>query len=105
MNTADMKRTVSKPMVAGLGMLILGLLIGVAAERFSQKNPVPTPNAQATGAAPGSSGIAAQKQKVPDPFDPDAFENWDPFREMRTLQAEMDEMFQRSITRFHQSPG
>ena len=104
MNTADMKRTVSKPMVAGLGMLILGLLIGVAAERFSQKNPVPTPNAQATGAAPGSSGIAAQKQKVPDPFDPDAFENWDPFREMRTLQAEMDEMFQRSITRFHQSP-
>jgi len=91
-------------MVVGFGMLILGLLIGMAAERFSQKNPAPTRNAQVAGTAPGSSGIEAQKQKVPDPFDPDTFENWDPFREMRTLQAEMDEMFQRSITRFHQSP-
>jgi len=104
MNTADVKRMVSKPMVVGLAMLILGLLIGVAAEKYAQKNPDSTRNTQAATPAPGSFGVAAQKQKVPDPFDPDTFENWDPFREMRSLQAEMDEMFRRSIARFHLNP-
>ena len=104
MNTADVSKTVSKPMVVGLAMLILGLLIGVAAERYSQKNPAPTPNAQAADTAPGSSVAAAQKQKAPDPFVHDFFDSWDPFREMRAMQAEMDEMFRRSITRFRQSP-
>ena len=41
---------------------------------------------------------------LPDPFANDPFDSWDPFREMRSLQAEMDEMFRRSITRFRQSP-
>jgi HSP20 family molecular chaperone IbpA len=104
MNAADVKRTVSKPMVVGLAMLILGLLIGVAAERYSQKDLTPTRNAQAADSAPGSSVVTAQKQKTPDPFDRDFFDSWDPFREMRSLQAEMDEMFRRSITRFRQSP-
>ena len=104
MNNDDVKRIVSKPMVVGLAMLILGLLIGVAAERHSQKNPVPTRDAQAATIAPGSSAVTAQKQKVLDTFDADPFGNWDPFQEMRSLQAEMDEMFRRSITRFRQSP-
>ena len=104
MNTADVKRTVSKPMVVGLAMLILGLLIGVAAEKYSQKNPAPARIAQAADTAPGSSVVAPPKQKAPDPFDHDFFDSWDPFREMRSLQAEMDEMFRRSITRFRQSP-
>ena len=104
MNAADVKRTVSKPMVVGLVMLILGLLIGVAAERYSQKNPASTRNAQAADPAPGSSVGVAQKPKLLDPFDLDPFENWDPFREMRSLQAEMDEMFRRSTRRFRQNP-
>jgi HSP20 family molecular chaperone IbpA len=104
MNTADVKRTLSKPMVVGLAMLILGLLIGVAAEKRSQKNPSPARNIQAVDTAPGSSVVGAQKQKTPDPFDQDFFDSWDPFREMRSLQAEMDEMFRRSITRFRQNP-
>ena len=48
--------------------------------------------------------FAIKKQKAPDPFDHDFFDSWDPFREMRSLQAEMDEMFRRSIARFRQSP-
>lgn len=104
MNNDDVKRIVSKPMVVGLAMLILGLLIGVAAERYSQKNPSKTRNAQAADTAPGSSVVKAQKQRTPNIFDPDTLENWDPFQEMRSLQAEMDEMFRRSIARFHMSP-
>lgn len=104
MNTADVKRTLSKPIVVGLAMLILGLLIGVAAERYSQKNPAQARIAQAADPAPGSAVGAPQKQKTPDPLDHDFFDSWDPFREMRSLQAEMDEMFRRSITRFRQSP-
>lgn len=104
MNTADVKRTVSKPMLVGLAMLILGLLIGVGAERYSQKNPAQTRNAKADDPAPLSSVVAPPKHKTPDPFDHDFFDSWDPFREMRHLQAEMDEMFRRSIARFRQSP-
>jgi len=104
MNTADVKTTVSKPMVVGLAMLILGLLIGVAAERHSQKHSARKRDAQAATIAPGSSAVTAQKLKVPDPFNPDPFEKWDPFREMRSLQTEMDEMFRRAIARFHLNP-
>jgi len=104
MNTADVKRIVSKPMVVGLAMLILGLLMGVAVEKYSQKSPAQVRVAQAADPATGSSVVAAQKQKAPDPFDHNFFDSWDPFREMRILQAEMDEMFRRSITRFRQSP-
>ena len=92
MNTADVKRTVSKPVVVGLAMLILGLLIGVAAERYSQKSPAQTRNAQAADTAPDSPVVAAPKQNTPDPFDHDFFDSWDPFREMRAMQAEMDDL-------------
>ena len=103
MNTADVKRTVSKPMVIGLAMLILGLLIGVVAERYSQKNPARARITRAADPAPSASVVAPPKQKTPDPFDHDFFDSWDPFREMRSLQAEMDEMFRRSISRFRES--
>lgn len=104
MNTADVKRTVSKPMFVGLAMLILGLLIGAAAERYSQKNPAPARIAQAADTAPGSSVVPPPQQKTPNPLDDDFFDSWDPFREMRSLQAEMDQMFGRSISRFRKSP-
>lgn len=41
---------------------------------------------------------------APDTLFPGADDAWDPFREMRDLQAEMDKMFQRSISRFNVSP-
>ena len=44
------------------------------------------------------------QRQVPDPFFSDPADRWDPFREMRSLQAEMNQMFRQSIARFHASP-
>jgi HSP20 family molecular chaperone IbpA len=41
---------------------------------------------------------------LPDTLFPQTDDAWDPFREMRDLQAEMDQMFQRSVSRFQASP-
>ena len=41
---------------------------------------------------------------TPDTLFPGTDDAWDPFREMRDLQAQMDKMFQRSISRFQLSP-
>jgi HSP20 family molecular chaperone IbpA len=90
-------------MVAGLAMLILGLLIGVAAEKYAKRSSTSGRAAQVADASKPSTG-AITPRLLPDPFANDPFENWDPFREMRSLQAEMDEMFRRSIARFRQSP-
>jgi len=106
MNKDDVKRMVSKPMVVGLAMLIVGVLMGVAAEGFMHRSSARARNGQTAGAASSLPGDekAQPKRKEPDAFIPDANEPWDPFREMRSLQAEMEEMFRRSIARFHMNP-
>ena len=91
-------------MVVGFVTLILGVLIGVAAERHVSRSPVPAYSGQAAKTASGPPTVATTNQQVPDAFIPNIMDPWDPFREMRSLQQEMDEMFRRSITRFHMSP-
>lgn len=105
MNLNSVKATVSKPMVIGLVTLtlVLGIVIGVAAEKLVNRSSAPVTAAQAAVAAKPSIGGVTPPQ-MPDPFANDPFDSWDPFREMRSLQAEMDEMFRRSISRFRQSP-
>ena len=105
MNLNSVKATVSKPLVIGLVSLtlVLGIVIGVAAEKLVNRSSAPVTAAQAAVAAKPSIGGVTPPQ-MPDPFANDPFDSWDPFREMRSLQAEMDEMFRRSISRFRQSP-
>src|SRR6266550_3027491 len=104
MNNEDVKRTVSKPLVVGLVTLILGVLIGVAAEKYVGRSSALAGNGRSAHAASGSPTVGATQRSAPDAFDFDAIETWDPFREMRNLRAEMDEMFRRSIARFHMNP-
>ena len=102
MNTEGMKTTFGKPAVIGLVMLFVGLLLGVAAQKFVVHGAVPTGQVQA--AASRSLGGGTLQIPAPDILFPGADDAWDPFREMRELQAEMDKMFQRSISRFQLSP-
>ena len=104
MNNDAVKNSLSKPVVVGVVALILGVLIGVAAEKFAGRSPVPALGDHAVNVASGSPNLATTNQLMPDPLIPDPFDNWDPFREMRSMQAEMDEMFRRSIARFHMNP-
>ncbi len=104
MNSDAFKKTLSKPMVVGVVTLILGVLLGVAAEKFAGRSPVLALGDHSTNVVLGSPKLATTNQLMPDPSIPDPFANWDPFREMRNMQAEMDEMFRRSIARFHMNP-
>lgn len=106
MNNDAIKNTLSKPLVVGVVTLLLGVLIGVAADKIAGRSPVPVPasgdhSANVVSATPN---VAKTNLLMPDPFSADPFDNWDPFREMRNMQAEMDEMFQHSIARFHMNP-
>lgn len=103
MNTDGVKQAFRRPMVLGLVMLLVGLLVGVAAEKYSVRgNGGTTPGQLAEARSlPG----AAPQLPAPDILFPGAADAWDPFREMRDLQAEMDRMLQRSIARFNSSPS
>jgi HSP20 family molecular chaperone IbpA len=102
MNTDGLRKTLRKPAVIGLVMLLVGLLAGLAASSYVVHGAVPTSKSQA--AVSRSLGGGTIKTLAPDTLFPGADDDWDPFREMRDLQAEMDKMFQRSISRFNLSP-
>ncbi len=106
MNNDTVKKTLRKPMVVGVVTLLLGVLIGVAADKVASRNPVPVlaSGDHSTNVAAVSPNFATTNLLMRDPFFADPFDNWDPFREMRNMQAEMDEMFHRSIARFHMNP-
>ena len=106
MNTGGFKKAFDKPALIGLGMLMtlfVGLLLGMATEKFAGHGAVLTSEGQA--AATRSPGGGTLQLPAPDTLFPGAADAWDPFREMRDLQAQMDEMFQRSISRFQSSPS
>jgi HSP20 family molecular chaperone IbpA len=103
MNTDGLKKTFGRPAVIGLMMLFVGLLMGVAAEKYVVPGPASTSKGQAE-ASPSPSG-GTKQIPAPDTLFPGADDAWDPFREMRDLQAQMDKMFQRSISRFQLSPS
>lgn len=96
MITSAVKNTLTKPLVIGLAMLSVGLLTGVAAGKYANRIAVlacnsrtkPLPVAQAT-----------TPPVVPDASLP-ASDAWDPFREIRAMQREMDQMFQHAFSRF-----
>ena len=102
MNNDSARKWISRPVIVGLAMLACGVLLGVAAEKFINRRLLPAQTAQAD---PSKTSTAGTKPRLlPDPFANDPFDAWDPFREMRELQAEMNEMFRRSVGRFHASP-
>jgi len=103
MNIYAWNKTFGKSLAVGLVMLLVGLLIGLAAENYVIHAAAPTSQSQA--AAAGSPGVGTRQIPAPDTLFPGADDLWDPFREMRDLQAEMDKMFQRSISRFNLSPS
>ena len=86
MNTDSVKRTFSKPIAVGLVMLLAGLLIGVAAEKYSARSTERTSKGQPMTAR--SLNGTTPQMPAPDTLFPDADDAWDPFREMRDLQAE-----------------
>jgi len=87
MNTQGWKNAFGKPVVIGLVMLWVGLLIGLAAAKYVV--PAAVPAAQGQTAAAGSPGVGTRQIPAPDMLFPGANDAWDPFREMRDLQAEM----------------
>ena len=103
MNPNSVKAIIGKPTVIGLITLILGILLGVAAEKYAGRRSVSTRSTQAAYAAKSSVGKTVPGLPA-DPLDNNAFDSWDPFREMRDLRADMDEMFRRSIARFRVNP-
>ena len=104
MSGEEVKRKLSTAVIVGLVMLILGLVIGIGAGRFVGRGSLLARNDRPSkGAAAPSTGGKVQRP-APDPLLPDVTDPWDPFREMRSLQAEMNEMFRQSIARFHSSP-
>jgi HSP20 family molecular chaperone IbpA len=88
MNSNDVKKSLGKSVVIGLVALALGVVIGAAAEKFEKRSPATITPAEHTAA------LKTGEQSA----------TWDPFQEMRDLRAEMDQMFQRSIERFHMNP-
>lgn len=103
MNTNSVKEVISKPMVVGGIALAVGILLGVAAEKYGA-GLLPATRSISSASVSTSSTTKALPRPPSDPFDKDDSESWDPFREMRTLQTEMDEMFRRSVARFRMSP-
>ena len=104
MNNEAVKKTLSKPVVVGALTLLLGVLIGMAADKVGGQSLVAKSGSLAAKVTTGLPNSAATNQLIPDPFVTDPFDNWDPFREMRQMQAEMEEMFRRSTARFHLNP-
>ena len=105
MSSDLVKKSLRTPVLIGLMMLVLGLVVGVGAGRFMGRGSVLTQKGDPGKGAAGSSASHKMQRQAPDPFFPDPADPWDPFREMRTLQAEMNEMFRQSIARFHASPS
>ena len=103
MNTNDTKRSSGKMVVIGLVTLVLGVLIGVIAERYGSKSS--NPEALPVAAKPLPSAISSTSQVANNAASAQGIDEWDPFAEMRQMQAQMNRMFQRSIERFHLSPG
>jgi HSP20 family molecular chaperone IbpA len=104
MSGDEAKRRVGKAMFAGLVMLVLGLAIGVMAGRHVGNGSVVARKDHPARDAAGPSASGKLRRQALDPLFSDPADPWDPFREMRSLQAEMNEMFRQSIARFHASP-
>lgn len=104
MNTDESKNTVSKPMVVGLVALIVGVLIGVLGGRSVGQSSARAQNGRASDIASPAPTVETTNRQAPAAVIPNTIDPWDPFREMRGLQAEMDEMFRRSIARFRMNP-
>jgi HSP20 family molecular chaperone IbpA len=105
MGSDDVKASFRTPSVIGLVMLVLGLVVGVGADRFMGRGSALAQKGDPAKGAAGPSASGKMGRQAPDPFFSDPNNPWDPFREMRGLQAEMNEVFRQSIARFHASPS
>ncbi len=105
MNSDDGKKSFRTPIVIGVVMLAVGLVAGMGAGRFMARDSTTAPKGNLARSEAGPSASGKMQRQAPDPFFSDPTDPWDPFREMRSLQAEMNEIFRQSIARFHASPS
>ena len=103
MSSDVVKKSVRTPILIGLVMLTLGLVVGVGAGRFLGRGSVLAQQGQPAKGGTGPSVNGKTQRQAPDQFFSDPTDPWGPFREMRSLQAEMNEMFRQSVARFHAS--
>lgn len=94
MSKMDVKQFVRKPALLAVVTLILGVALGVGAEHY-QGNKSPAPRTLTDKSADRDTTAATA---------PPNSNDWDPFREMRQMQQQMDQMFAQSIARFHMEP-
>ena len=62
MNNDAVNKTLTKPMIVGVVTLILGVVIGVAAEKFAVRRPVLAAGDRAASIASGSPNVATTNQ-------------------------------------------
>jgi HSP20 family protein len=87
----------NKSVAIGLAMLVIGILIGAVAMKYAGGGSSATRSRAAGGGASdvsSSSTTGALSQSG----------EWNPFKEMREMQAEMDRVFQRSFERLRANP-
>ena len=110
MNANTIKTLAGRPVLNGLILLALGAALGLAAAKFgalgaapAPKSPAATPPSVAVTPPPAVAPPSTANGALPFPA-PAAPGAWDPFQEMRDMQAQMDQMFQDSLARFHLDP-
>jgi HSP20 family molecular chaperone IbpA len=101
MNTDDNETTKtnkkSTTVIVGVITLAIGVLIGLTVTKSMGGNPTP---------AVTTAKIATnQMSSVASAPNPAGWDEWNPFQEMRDMQAQMDRMFNRMFERFRQEPG
>lgn len=97
--TNESAKVTGRPLLVGTVALIVGLLVGSVGGHYLAKEGVAPTDKPAKSAT-----IAKATPPQSPPAPANGIDPWDPFQEMRHLQAEMDEMFRRSVDRFHMSP-
>jgi len=86
-----------KPLGVGLVMLVFGVLVGMAAMKYAVHGAAFSDKSNINKTAPDistSSGANALSRS----------NEWNPFKEMRNLEAEMDRVFQRSFEQLRLNP-
>jgi HSP20 family molecular chaperone IbpA len=92
----EVARSRTKLILGGTGVLIAGMLLGVAATRYGAG----VPSAAAATVVPNASQPAASSKK-----DHGASQTaWNPFQEINDMQLQMDQMFNRMTAQFRTEP-
>jgi HSP20 family molecular chaperone IbpA len=94
MNAKEGQTRAGRFVLGGLILLAVGVAVGMAAEKLENGNSLPT--AKNTAAPPA---VVATNMEAAGSVPITANGTQDPYQEMRGIQAQMDQMFQRSMAR------